>query len=76
MAVLVQQDVLELDITVDDAQLVQVLQGQRDLAYVDAHVGLGEVLALEQVREELAAAHVLEYEMELGVRLKCIVERD
>lgn len=41
------------------AHLVQVFQGQDDLCDVDAHVLLGELLPLVQVREELPAAYVI-----------------
>ncbi len=55
----VQQDVLQLDVAVDDAVLVQVLQREDDLPDVDAHLVLRELLALVQVREQLAAVHVV-----------------
>lgn len=39
--------------------LVQMLQGKHDLAPIQAHLGLLEVLALVEVGERLAAVHIV-----------------
>ena len=59
MSVAVEEDVLELDVAVDDAVLVELLEGEHDLADVDAHLVLSELLPLVEVREQLAAVHVI-----------------
>ena len=59
VSVAVEQDVLELDVAVDDVVLVELLEGEHDLADVDAHLVLGELLPLVEVREQLAAVHVI-----------------
>ena len=59
MSVAVEEDVLELDVAVDDAVLVELLEGEHDLADVDAHLVLRELLPLVEVREQLAAVHVI-----------------
>ena len=59
MSVAVEEDVLELDVAVDDSVLVELLEGEHDLADVDAHLVLRELLPLVEVREQLAAVHVI-----------------
>ena len=59
MTVAVEEDVLELDVAVDDVVLVELLEGEHDLADVDAHLVLSELLPLVEVREQLAAVHVI-----------------
>ena len=59
MSVAVEEYVLELDVPVDDAVLVELLEGEHDLADVDAHLVLGELLPLVEMREQLAAVHVI-----------------
>ena len=59
MTVAVEEDVLELDVAVDDSVLVELLEGEHDLADVDAHLVLRELLPLVEVREQLAAVHVI-----------------
>jgi hypothetical protein len=55
----VEKNVLELDVAVDDAVLVEVLEGEDNLADVDANLVLGELFALVEVREQLAAVNVI-----------------
>ena len=59
MSVAVEEDVLELDVAVDDAVLVELLEGEHDLADVDAHLVLSELLPLVEMREQFAAVHVI-----------------
>ena len=59
MSVAVEEDVLELDVAVDDVVLVELLERQHDLADVDPDLVLRELLPLVQVREQLAAVHVI-----------------
>ena len=76
MPVLVEQDILEFNVAIDDAERVQVLEGAHDLGRVESHLVLLEVLALEEMREELTTANILEDEMQFGVRLERVVECD
>jgi len=39
--------------------LVESFEGEHNLADVDAHLGLGEVLALVEVGEQLPAIHIV-----------------
>lgn len=54
---------------VDDVELVDVLEGQRDLRRVEAGAGLGELAQLAQVEEQLAARAVVEHEEQLVLGL-------
>ena len=59
VTIAVEEDVLELNVAVDDSVLVELLEGEHDLADVDAHLVLRELLPLVEVREQLAAVHVI-----------------
>ena len=59
VSVAVEEYVLQLDVPVDDAVLVELLEGEHDLADVDAHLVLSELLPLVEMREQLAAVHVI-----------------
>ncbi len=76
VSLLIEENILQLDVPVNDPELVQVLQRERNLPNVEFDLGLVEALSLEQVREQLAAPYILQNEMELGVRLKGVVESD
>lgn len=52
---LVEQDVLRLHVSVDDAPLVQVLEGEDELGRVEGHEIRGEGAQALQVEEQLAA---------------------
>ncbi len=70
MALSVEQDVLGLEVAIDDALPVEMLQRQRDLGDVEAGRVLQEdALALE-VHEQLATTEVLQDEVELTFSLK------
>lgn len=62
MAILIQQQVLGLEITVGDATLllVEELEDEDDLGGVEAGDGLVEAAQLSEVGEELAAGDVIE----------------
>ena len=66
----VQQQVLGLEVAVDHAGGVEVLEGQRDLGRVEARDGLGERAARPQRPEELAAREVGHDQEEVGRRLE------
>jgi hypothetical protein len=51
-----------LQIPVDDAQLVQVVDGADDLGAVELGPLLGELALLRQVEVQLAAVHVLRHQ--------------
>lgn len=96
VAVRVDQDVLQLDVPVDDAQLqkrktksadsdpphsetttnlVQLLERHDDLGDVDPDLVLGKVLLVVQMRKQFAPAHVVQDDVQLGVRLEGVVHR-
>ena len=62
--------------SVDDAVAVQVAECARDLGRIEAGSRLREVVLLLQVEVQLAAVHVLEYEVELVARLERVVQID
>lgn len=51
----IKQNILQLNISIDDPQLMQLLQGQHHLGYVHTHPGLLKVLRVVEMREELTA---------------------
>lgn len=67
VAVLVEQQVLRLQVAVDDALRVQVLEGRGDLRAVEVAGRRAEPARVPQVREQLAAAHVLEEHVDARV---------
>mmetsp|Transcript_29000 Transcript_29000/g.84662 ORF Transcript_29000/g.84662 Transcript_29000/m.84662 type:complete len:208 (+) Transcript_29000:561-1184(+) len=70
VAVLVQQDVLWLEISVDDLDGVQVLQGACDLRRVEPCSGLRQALLPREPEEELASGAVVQHEVKLLRRLE------
>mmetsp|Transcript_24613 Transcript_24613/g.42359 ORF Transcript_24613/g.42359 Transcript_24613/m.42359 type:complete len:322 (+) Transcript_24613:581-1546(+) len=74
VTVCVEQDVLRLEISVYDADAVEMAEGKDHLGRVEAGDVLGEVLAAAEVEEELAAAEVVQDEVQLAVRLEGVVE--
>mmetsp|Transcript_22158 Transcript_22158/g.53030 ORF Transcript_22158/g.53030 Transcript_22158/m.53030 type:complete len:634 (-) Transcript_22158:466-2367(-) len=71
------EDVLRLEVSVDDADEVQVLQRQEHLRHVEADVGLLQPLLRLRVEErvQLAAAADLQDEVQVARRLEGAVER-
>lgn len=53
-----------------------MLEGTHDLGRVESHLVLLEVLAFEEMREELTTANILEDEVQFSVRLERVVECD
>ena len=70
VAVGVVEDVLGLEIPVDDVEMMQVLEGEHDLRGVEARGLLAVASGATQMCEHLAAAHVLEHHVEVGVVLE------
>lgn len=62
MSVLVQQQVLQLEVTIDDALGVQIPERRHDLRAVEARAVLAERALAGEVEEELAAVRVLHHE--------------
>lgn len=58
---MVQQQILRLQITVDDAELVDVLDAGKDLSVHLASLRLFQSAVLHDVLEELAARTILHY---------------
>lgn len=59
VATLVEQDVLHLDVAIDDALAVQVVEHETHLDGVDGHETFGKVMHLEPEREQLAVLHIV-----------------
>lgn len=59
IVLVVEQQILGLEITVNDAQLVQVLDRALDLLEELARFLLGQLLLLDDVVEELAPRNIL-----------------
>lgn len=75
MAVLVEQQVLQLEVAVDDALGVQVAQRADDLRAVEARALLAEGALARQVEEQLAAVRVLHHEAHAVRRLEGVAQR-
>uniref|UniRef100_A0A182Q467 Uncharacterized protein n=1 Tax=Anopheles farauti TaxID=69004 RepID=A0A182Q467_9DIPT len=76
VALRVDQQILRLQIAVDQIEIVQVLEREHDLGGVEARVRLGEPADLAQVREHLAARHVLQHHVQVRVVLEVELETD
>ena len=70
---MVQEHVLRLQITIDDAILMKVSQGLDELCSVEACPALTELLVLAQMVKELAAVEEIHDEVELGGSLERIM---
>ena len=73
---MVEEQVLRLEVPVNDAQLVEVLDAADDLLEEFAGFGLLELLLLHDVVEELAPAHELHYQKQLLRRLNDFEQLD
>ena len=60
-----QEEVLELQVAVEDAGVVEVLEAEDDLRGVEADPALGELLVVAEVEEKLPAVDKIEYQVEL-----------
>ena len=63
----IQQEVLRLEVAVDDGQWVEVVEHERDLGRVEHGRDGVEATGVPQVREQFAAADVLEYHVQVLV---------
>lgn len=70
MALKVQQHVVELEISVDDALFVQEDETWPDLGRVELGPGLGEAAAVLYVEHEITAVQVLHHEEQMGLGLE------
>lgn len=75
MSVLVEQQVLQLEVSVDDALGVQVAQRRHDLGAVEPGPLLGEGPLAGQVEEQLAAVRVLHHEAHAVRCLERVLQR-
>jgi hypothetical protein len=64
------EQVFRLEVSVDDAQLVQVTEGERQLGQVELDILLGEHNLLRQPSEEVAASQEVQDEVQLAFRLE------
>ena len=70
MALVIQQHVVQLQVPVDDAALVEVVERQTDLGAVEPGVLLGQPPLPLHVEHQVAAAHELDHEEEPRRRLQ------
>ena len=76
VAILVDQDVVGLDVAVDEAQVVDTLDGAGELADVEAGERLAEDLELYEQVHEVAARHIVHDKVEALLVLERVVEFD
>ena len=74
VAVVVDQDALGLEVPVDDVQLVQLAERQRQLRQEELRLGDGEGLLVAQVVVELTALDEVDDEVELIRRREGVVK--
>lgn len=76
MSVNVNEHVIELQVPVDDAPLVQVPQGQDDLGREEPGMVLGQLPLLLHVKHQVAALHELDHEeqSETGTRGQLLID--
>mmetsp|Transcript_30376 Transcript_30376/g.97927 ORF Transcript_30376/g.97927 Transcript_30376/m.97927 type:complete len:250 (+) Transcript_30376:554-1303(+) len=72
----VEEDVLRLEVPVDDAEGVDVLEGEGELRGVEPRASFAELADLLEMAEEFAPGAVVEDEVELLPRLEGRVEAD
>ena len=71
---MVQKDILRLQVSVDDAVLVETTEGFDELGRVETGSPLTKLLVLAQMVEELATVQEVHHEVEFGGRLESILE--
>ncbi len=76
VALVVQEDVVQLEVSVDDAALVEEVECQADLGRVESGVLLRESALALHVEHEVPAAHELDDEEEPARRLEARVQPD
>ena len=74
IALLIKQDILWLQVSVDDAVRVQVLQSQDDLSCIEARSILRKANLIAQMEEELAAIEEIRDEVQTLARLEGVVQ--
>lgn len=70
----VYEDVVGLDVAVDEAHLVDALDGQRQLCHVEARQGLGEDAHSDEQAHHVPAGDVVHDEVEAVAVLEGVVE--
>ena len=76
MAFGVKEDILRLEISVDDAVLVEVLEGENNFGGVKPGSIFGEANLVTQVVKQLSAVQEIAHEVELLRVLECEMELD
>lgn len=74
VALVVEKHVFRLQVSVNDAVLVQTAKSFHQLSCVEAGASLAELLVLPQVVEKLSSVQEVHHEVELGRRLKGVVK--
>lgn len=74
VALVVQDDVLRLQVTVNDSILMKAFKGTNELGSIEACPGLGEALLLSQMIEELPSIEEVHNEIELLGGLERVVQ--
>ncbi len=69
-----EQNVLRFQVPVDDALLVQGVQGQEDLCSVESSSLLVEPVLLPQVEKQLSPLHEVQHHVQFLFRLKRVVQ--
>lgn len=72
----IDEQIFRFKVAVDDLQVVQVLEGEHDLGGVEARMRLAEFSHFAQVREHLAAGHVLQHHIQVRVVFKMVFHTD
>lgn len=73
MSVESDEHVVRFDVAVDEAHLVNALDGEHELGDVEARHRLGEDAEADEHTHEVAAGHVVHYEVQVLAVLKRVV---
>lgn len=76
MAILVHDDILQLQVTVDDPVLVQVLNGEQDLGRIEPGPVFGEGAKIADVLEEFSPAQVIHHKIQPVFTLEGVMKLD
>lgn len=71
---MIDENILQLEITINDVVVVQEADGVADLGAVEAGLVFTEASLASQMKEQLAAAHVLHHEAQKVASLKRVDE--
>ena len=59
VSIRVEENVLQLNVSINDTQFVQVFEGKDNLSDVNAHFILGKVVSLVEMSEQFSSAYVV-----------------